>query len=198
MNIGRRSVIFGVHQFLIHPFFVFLAWWELYGFPRDPRLWIAFFVHDLGHFAYNSKMMDDEEGERHVEWGANLMRRWFGDEWGDLCLYHSRFYARKNDHPISRLCVADKLAMSLEPFWLYLPRVLLSGEIHEYRKGSATPQQNKGSKYIGEPNPPHIQRHLSDGTLRGWHKGVQRYCRDFAYHHEDLRDDTWTPKNKGR
>ncbi len=41
MRIGTKSVVFGAHQFWIHPFFVFIAWWRLYGFPWDPRLWVA-------------------------------------------------------------------------------------------------------------------------------------------------------------
>jgi hypothetical protein len=34
---------------LVHPFFVAYAWSRLFGFPWDPRLWLAFFVHDLGY-----------------------------------------------------------------------------------------------------------------------------------------------------
>ena len=47
MKIGTKSVLFGAHCFFLHPFFVAVAWWKLYGFPVDPRLWVAFFVHDL-------------------------------------------------------------------------------------------------------------------------------------------------------
>jgi hypothetical protein len=49
MRVGTKSVIFGVHSILVHPFFVACAWSSLYGFPWDPRLWVAFFVHDLGY-----------------------------------------------------------------------------------------------------------------------------------------------------
>src|SRR3990167_10895950 len=48
LTIGTKSVLFGAHQFLIHPWFVAWAWWKLYGFPFDPRLWVAFYVHDIG------------------------------------------------------------------------------------------------------------------------------------------------------
>jgi hypothetical protein len=63
MKIGTRSVLLGAHCFFLHPFFIAYAWWKLYGFRRvratpewqggsyslkDPWLWIAFFVHDLG------------------------------------------------------------------------------------------------------------------------------------------------------
>lgn len=48
MKIGTKSLLFGAHQFLIHPFWIAVAWNRLYGFPKDPRLWIAFIVHDWG------------------------------------------------------------------------------------------------------------------------------------------------------
>jgi hypothetical protein len=49
MRVGTKSVIFGVHSILVHPFFVAWAWSRLYGFPWDPRLWLAFLVHDIGY-----------------------------------------------------------------------------------------------------------------------------------------------------
>lgn len=77
MNIGTKSVLFGAHQFLIHPLFVALAWWRLYGFPWDPRLWVAFFVHDLGY--WGKPNMDGEEGEQHPMLGARIMG-WLFDQ----------------------------------------------------------------------------------------------------------------------
>ena len=94
------------------------------------RLWIAFAVHDLGY--WGKPNMDGPEGERHVLWGATLMRRLFGPEWGAFCLYHSRHWAKRDGRPYSLLCVADKLATALEPWWLYLPRVMASGELWEF------------------------------------------------------------------
>ena len=68
MKVGTKSVLFGAHQFLIHPPFVALAWWKLYGFPFDPRLWVAFYVHDIGYLGKPN--MDGSEGESHVELGG--------------------------------------------------------------------------------------------------------------------------------
>jgi hypothetical protein len=190
LKVGVKSVLFGAHCFFIHPLFVALAWWKLYGFPWDPRLWVAFFVHDLGHFFYASPNMDGPEGERHVVWGATFMRRWFGVEWGLFCLYHSRFYAKQNGAQPSCLCMADKLACALEPGWLYLPRVIASGEIWEYM---ALAGGKGNSKYKGEPNSKYVSMQLETGTIRGWHRAMTAYCRDWAYAHRDGRADTWTP-----
>ena len=41
MRVGTKSVIFGVHSILVHPFFVAYAWSRLFGFPWDPRLWVG-------------------------------------------------------------------------------------------------------------------------------------------------------------
>jgi len=63
MKLGTRSVLFGAHQFFVHPFFVFIAWWKLFGFPYDPRLWLAFILHDMGYVGLPN--MDGKEG-RHI------------------------------------------------------------------------------------------------------------------------------------
>jgi hypothetical protein len=204
MKIGTRSVLFGAHQFLIHPLFVAAAWWKLYGFPRDPRLWVAFVVHDLGYFGKPN--MDGPEGEYHPFLGARIMSRLFDHgkgyvvidcvadrfyqigPWGDLVMCHSRFLSRKMQRPFSRLCVADKLATCLEPWWLYLPRVVLTREIREYMK-----LRGNGAKYAGEPNTSEENAALAKGTRRDWHRAMTSYCRRWVEEHKDGRADTWTP-----
>jgi hypothetical protein len=146
MKIGTKSILFGAHQFLIHPIFVALAWWSLYGFPWDIRLWVTFVIHDWGYWGLSE--MDNEEGEKHVEWAAQKMTRWFGPQWGIFCRYHSRFYARKHGVAVSRLCVADKYAMWWTPTWLYVPFAWATGEIQEYMVNNQLNGKNQGE--IGE------------------------------------------------
>lgn len=131
MKIGTKSILFGAHQFLLHPIMLARAWTQLYGFPYDPRLWVAFFVHDLGYFGKPN--MDGEEGETHPELGAKIMGFFFGPVWALFTIAHSRFYAQRAGIEVSQLCVADKLATVLTPNWLYLMLVRASGEIEEYR-----------------------------------------------------------------
>ena len=184
MRVGTRSVLFGVHAFWLHPWFVAWAWWKLYGFPRDPRLWVAFFVHDLGYLGKPD--MDGDEGESHPELGARIMLRWFDSplpgrtarladrlwgsggnwHWHDLVLYHSRFYARNEGASPSMLCYADKLAIVLTPWWIYLPLARLSGELSEYMREDL----HDGGKYDGEG-------HVLDGGSRAWLESVQDYLR---------------------
>ncbi len=175
MKRGTRSILFGAHQFAIHPAILFVAWTKLYGFPWDPRLWCAFLVHDLGYIG--KAAMDSPEGETHPLLGARIMGRLFGWRWHDFCLLHSRFYANRLGRPFSRLCVADKLAIALTPPWLYLPMARWSGELAEYRQG----QRGRTQAVLDESD-------------REWFDAVQAYCRAWAYEHRDGREDTWTPR----
>ena len=91
MTVGTRSILFSVHNIVIHPLVVGIAWWKLFGFPPDPRLWIAFLVHDLGYIGKSS--VEGPIGETHVELGAHIMEALFGASWGDFCRGHSRYHA---------------------------------------------------------------------------------------------------------
>jgi hypothetical protein len=188
-----------VHQVLLHPWFVAWAWWKLYGFPWDPRLWVAFIVHDWGYWGQPN--MDGPEGETHIWTGAGICgwlfdrehplvgrvarvlgracdRVWghepHGDSWFCICFYHSRFIAKRYGRHPSRLCAADKLAIGLTPAWLYLRLATLSGELAEYMAGT------------GARSP------AGDRTPAQWYSDVRRYCSAWAHEHADCKPDTWT------
>lgn len=218
MKIGTKSVLFGAHQFVIHPWFVAAAWWQLFGFPWDPRLWIAFFVHDLGYLGKPN--MDGPEGETHPLRGAMLMTRlfdrlkndgrpidgvpqdlsnwfvtregyWLGP-WGKFCLLHSRYYAKSIGSQPSRLCIADKLAIALTPAWLYLPMVRATGEIREY-------MAHAKHRIVGNINITDEEKaRVVSASEREWYAGVQSYCRRWAMAHRDGAVDTWTSDARNR
>ena len=183
MRVGTKSVLFGAHCFLLHPWFVAAAWWKVYGFPFDPRLWVAFFVHDVGYLGKPN--MDGPEGESHVELGASIMGRLFGAEWGNFSRYHSRFYAKKDGRRHSRLCVADKYALVLTPTWLYLPMARLTGEIHEYMA--------LAQKRTADGEPKYSSMQLATDSHERWYFDVQEYLRRWVAQHKDGSEDTWTP-----
>lgn len=168
MKIGTKSVLFGVHCWFLHPWFVALSWALIYGFPLDPRLWIAFWIHDLGYIGKPN--MDGPEGETHVEFAATVMTRLFGPQWGDFCRYHSRFYAKKDAKPISMLCIADKMCILVTPKWLNLLLMRLSGEHDEYAA-----RRKQGEKYAPE------RGHA--GSEVGWYDDMIAFLR------------TWIPEN---
>lgn len=134
MKVGTKSLLFGVHQFLWHPFTVFLAWIKLYGFPSWKEI-ICIFIHDWGY--WGKPNMDGYEGKKHPIPGALLAKKWFGIEYFNLCLRHSRTTCRQLNLEPSKLCWADKLSIQYDPSWFYLLRAILSGEIKEYRKRAA-------------------------------------------------------------
>jgi hypothetical protein len=184
LKIGTKSVLFGAHCFVLHPWFVAAAWWKLFGFPFDPRLWVAFWVHDVGYIGKPN--MDGPEGETHVELGARIMEFFFERKWGDFSRYHSRFYAKKDGVTPSRLCIADKLAIAMTPAWLYLPMARATGEIHEYMALS------KKRNLAGEGNK-YAHMNLGTSDQREWYADVQRYVFLWVQEHKDGREDTWTP-----
>ncbi len=165
MAIGTRSLLFGVHCFLIHPFFVAFAWYRLYGFPYDPRLWFAFFLHDIGY--WGKPNMDGPEGERHVELGAEIVGFLFGPRWREFTLLHSRSSARRLGRSPSRLCAADKLVVYYTPWWLYLPLARATGEIYEYMAQSAAPADRGTISTQACP-------------FRAWYAGLQQELKGWA------------------
>src|ERR1035441_7159720 len=115
MTRGTKSLLVGIHAFWLHWFFVAWAWIKLYGFPFDPRVWVAFVVHDFGYAGCES--MDNAKGKQHPLVGARIMRFLFdhgfdvrlvkcatmrdwetivvpSTKWFDFCRYHSRSLAK--------------------------------------------------------------------------------------------------------
>ena len=135
MTTGTKSLLFGVHQFVWHPFTVLLAWWKLYGRPGWREL-VCIVIHDWGY--WGSPNMDDGRGEQHPRAGATMALSLFGDlRYYDLVLCHSRHLARRIGLTPSLLCWPDKLSILFDPPWFYLFRARLSGEIKEYRTMAA-------------------------------------------------------------
>jgi hypothetical protein len=181
MTVGTKSVIAGAHCFLLHPFLVAWGWTRLFGFPWDPRLWAAFALHDIGYVGRPD--MDGPSGEEHVVLGAKIMGALFGAAWEDECLRHSRYWSRRMGLPISRLCLADKLAFALAPAWLYLPMARWTGELREYMMCSRE-RQAGDSAFTDEE-----ARLIRSASSEAWLRGLQSYTLRWVDRHRDQ----WTP-----
>lgn len=208
MRMGTKSVLFGVHQFALHPLFVARGWFHLYGFRRQsiglrrirrrgvlgwahveasilsPRVWLAFFVHDVGYLGKPN--MDGPEGELHPYLGARILSFICGEPWGDFSLRHSRFLSKQLLLMPSALCFADKLAPAMTPRWLYLLLGNLTGEIAEYMSKSAHMNET-GGKYSGQ--------NISLANQREWYDDMTAYCTRYVDHHKDGRVDEWTRRS---
>ncbi len=184
MRVGTKSVLFGAHCFCVHGFFVARGWSSLYGPPWDPRLWLAFFLHDVGYLG--ARDVEGPEGEEHVHLGARIMGVLCGPKWADFTLRHSRHWAKKHGVGVSRLCYADKVAFAITPAWLYLPMAAASGELREYMAKSRDRQAGNGNFTADET------RMLASSDRRVWLEGLQRYTLRWVAEHRDGREDLWT------
>lgn len=160
MNVGTKSILFGVHQFLWHPWTVGRAWRHIHGRWPSLNKWICIFVHDLGYWGCPN--MDGAEGKEHpvkgamlasklVSWAARLRGKSRRGSWSVAAesywftLGHSTHYANKHlGGVVSDLYLADKASILFDPPWFYLLRGWLSGEVAEYvsrEDPSLTPRQ---------------------------------------------------------
>lgn len=125
MCIGSKSLLYGCHQFLIHPLIVAFCYWKLYGFPWNPQLWLCFFLHDVGYLGCVD--MDGKYGRYHPGAGMKILKGLGLYHAAYFCVLHSRFIAEKLHSNVSRLGIADKLAVVYTPVWMYS-----SAELDEY------------------------------------------------------------------
>lgn len=134
MKIGTKSLLFGLHQFAIHPFFVWVAW--IIKFHRLPN-WketVCIIIHDWGYWGLSN--IDGDEGDLHPIWAANWASDHLdnkGDYYEYLCLLHSRTMAKSCRMEPSELCIADKWGMVYVPAWLQVIQGRLTGETKELR-----------------------------------------------------------------
>lgn len=136
LSVGTKSLLFGVHAFWWHPLTVWWAWHKLYGEWPDLRTCVCIFFHDVGYLG--CKNMDGPEGQNHTELGARIVGRLFGPKYYDLVRWHSRHLSKLHGMNESKLCWPDKTSMLFDPYWFYVTRARLSGEIHEYRANAET------------------------------------------------------------
>lgn len=133
MKTGTKSLLMGAHQLIIHPILVCRAWHKLYG-HLDFKTFLCIMVHDWGY--WGCKDMDGQDGMFHPYRGACAIQK-LGDEYIELCLYHSRDFAGMFNHEPSKLCWADKYSFCFEVPWFYILRTKLTGELYEYRAKAA-------------------------------------------------------------
>ena len=131
--------------------------------------------------------MDGPDGEEHVVRGARIMGALFGAAWEDECLRHSRYWSRRIKRPISRLCLADKLAFALAPTWLYLQMARWTGELDEYMARSR--ERQAGDNGFTEEE----LRLIRSASGKEWLRGLQSYTLRWV----DRNRDRWTAFQPG-
>jgi hypothetical protein len=71
--------------------------------------------------------------------------------------------------PISRLCLADKLAFAMTPAWLYIPMASWTGELAEYMDRSK--ERQAGDRGFTNEE----LTLINSGVAREWLQGLQSY-----------------------
>lgn len=144
MQTGTKSLLLGGHQFIIHPIIVAYCYIKLYGFPWNPCVWLAIILHDIGYFG--QCYMDDESGKEHPWMAAKIFSWLYMYKTANFSLFHSRYMCESIGKPISKLGVADKMAVIYTPVSLYCDE-----ELAEYMKqdgfSEVIPQWVKQWKY---------------------------------------------------
>lgn len=184
MKVGTKSLLGGAHCLLVHPFLVWRAWGKLFGPTWDIRVISACFLHDIGYFRRDQ--MDGPHGEEHVILGARIMGWLFGREWADECYLHSRYWSQRLGLPVSRLCLADKLAFAITPAWLYIPMARWTGELAEYMERSK--ERQAGDRSFTDEE----LALLNSGNPYDWLRGLQSYTLRWVerHHVEFVKDRT--------
>lgn len=159
MTLGTKTLLFGVHQFLIHPILVIIAWIKIYkSFPSFREL-VCIFIHDLGYWGKPS--LKNADGDKHPELGGQIAWWLFGNEWKDFVLGHSSFYVKRNCMQRSKLFYADKYWHNMIPLWFYKILAVPTGEFKHYRG-------LKHARQVSE----------LDATDDEWWQKLQQACRD--------------------
>lgn len=209
MRIGTKSVLFGAHCFFLHPWFVAWGWWKLYGFPFDPRLWVAFFVHDLGYLGKPN--MDGPEGEDHPRFGAELMSMFdAGTEPAIRYLSPWRYAARAISFVFDKLIARAPNGMSWYCFSFYHSRYLckaygakpsrlcfadklsfaLTPRWLYLPMVNATGEIREYLKNAQKADSGHWKPTGAD--QRVWHEQLCEYMRNWVEAHKAGAEDTWT------
>lgn len=116
MTEGTKSLLFGCHQFLLHPLYIILAWHKLYkGWPRPWQL-VCIFLHDVGHLG-KDYLSDFEQKKNHWQLGAKIAFVLFGEEAYWFVRWHSKSSNGSTWRP-NKLFWTDKYSRLITPWWL--------------------------------------------------------------------------------
>ena len=81
--------------------------------------------------------------------------------------------------PVSRLCLADKMAFALTPAWLYLPMAQWTGELQEYMLKSRERQAGDNGFTADE------ELLVRSEVPKEWLRGLQSYTLRWVERHRD-------------
>lgn len=190
MKVGTKSLLFGCHQFFLHPLIVGYCYLKLYGWTWNPLIWISIIIHDWGYWGRDNMDGDEPEtgGRWHPYWAFYTLFNWACYEAAYFCLYHSRYMVENSNVfrlknykiIISRLGVADKLAIVYTPLWLYNADELQEYTIEEMKQ-SKTKEENFAWRVLSLRTGKEI--------AKAWKQIVDEKCLEFVEEWKDKAYD---------
>lgn len=134
MTAAQRSFLMGMHNPILHSATVTIGWIKLFRQMPSIKEFICILFHDIGYL--NQKSIDGTDN-RHPEFGARMCTL-FGSKYYELCIAHSRDYAKKFNFPLSKLGYADKYSVLIYPNFLFKWLIKIGGEANEYHNTTKT------------------------------------------------------------
>lgn len=122
MTEGTKSYLMGCHQFLLHPFWVLIAWRLEYR--SWPKWWevICVFLHDIG-ICGRQYLSDDKAKKGHWRRGAEMASKTVCRIKDDGHLVNLAWFMcgghcpEESGHRESKLFRADKASWLVAPMW---------------------------------------------------------------------------------
>ncbi len=130
MRRGTATLLFGCHQFILHPIYVARAWRRLYGRPGPGDL-VAIIIHDWGYWGL--KDVEGPEGLHHSRRPARVLRILGFKRLARQIEGHSGAWCNAAGIERSWLYAADKLGTAMMPSRLWARLARATGEIEEYQ-----------------------------------------------------------------
>lgn len=133
MKLGTKSLLFGLHQFILHPLVMVVAFRRIFGRMPDTAELFSIIVHDWGYFGKDG--IDINGGELHPYLGAKISRFLFGERGWNLCIGHNDGARQDEGLKRSVIFAADKYYYVLLPTLIHRTLATLSGEYKELELG---------------------------------------------------------------
>ena len=159
---AQRSYLAGMHNPIIHSATVIIGWIKIFKCLPSVKEILCIIVHDIGYLKQKSI---DGKDNHHPELGAQMCGKLLGSSYYNLCIAHSRDYAKQKGLPLSKLGYADKYSVLAYPDGIFKYLIKFGGEAEEYHKTTKT-------KKWGFP----VQVELIKAQYRKW---VNENCASF-------------------
>ena len=121
MSQGTKSILFGAHQFIVHPYFVYKAF-KLCNY-RKPQFWelICIIIHDWGYwgmdYLIDRKVENWRADDGHEKLGARIALRLFGLQGYKFVMGHGGEALRFHPKHRSAMYWPDKISSLIAPRW---------------------------------------------------------------------------------